>query len=91
MLASSETQRGRLHCGIASRGGLREVFPQGSDQFCSDSAAWVEYVGNHIEGEFKTVTEMRQHSTARQKSRYFGLIALALIIATGLCWGFAHI
>jgi hypothetical protein len=37
------------------------------------------------------VMEMRQHSPARQKSEYFGVIAIILIVATGLCWGFAHI
>jgi hypothetical protein len=34
---------------------------------------------------------MRQHSSFRQKFRYFGVIAIMLIVAVGLCWGFAHI
>jgi hypothetical protein len=37
------------------------------------------------------VTEMLQHSPVRQKSGYFGLIAIILIVAAALCWGFAHI
>jgi hypothetical protein len=41
--------------------------------------------------EFQMVIEIRQHSPARQKSGYFGVIAIILIVATGLCWGFAHI
>jgi hypothetical protein len=32
-----------------------------------------------------------QHSLARQKFRYAGMIALILIFAVGLCWGLAHI
>jgi hypothetical protein len=35
------------------------------------------------------VIEMRQHSPARQKSGYFGVIAIILIVATGSCWDFA--
>jgi hypothetical protein len=42
-------------------------------------------------GEFQMVTDMQQHSPARQKSGYFGVIAIILIVFTGLCWGFAHI
>jgi hypothetical protein len=37
------------------------------------------------------VTEMRQHLPTRQKSGYFGAITIILIVAAGLCWGFAHI
>ncbi len=37
------------------------------------------------------ITETRQHSPARQKSGYFGAIAIILIAAAGLCWGFAHV
>jgi len=36
-------------------------------------------------------TEMRQHSPARQKPGYFGVIAMILIVAAALCWGFAHV
>jgi hypothetical protein len=31
------------------------------------------------------VTEMLQHSPVRQKSGYFGLIAMILIVAAALC------
>jgi hypothetical protein len=34
---------------------------------------------------------MRQHSSFKQKSQYFGVIAVILIVVVGLCWGFAHI
>jgi len=44
-----------------------------------------------LQGEFQMVTEMRRLSPARRKSGYFGVIAIALIVAVGLCWGFAHI
>jgi flagellar biogenesis protein FliO len=37
------------------------------------------------------VTEMRQQSAARQVFRYFGTIAMILIVVAALCWGFAHI
>jgi hypothetical protein len=37
------------------------------------------------------VTEMRQHGPARQKFGYFGVIAISLIVAAALCWGFAHV
>jgi hypothetical protein len=36
-------------------------------------------------------TEMRQHSPARQKVGYFGVIAMILIVAAALCWGLAHV
>jgi hypothetical protein len=36
-------------------------------------------------------TEMRQHSPARQKARYFGVIAMILIVAAAFCWGLAHV
>ena len=44
-----------------------------------------------FQGEFRMITEMRQHSPARQEPRYFGAITIILIVAAGLCWGFAHI
>jgi hypothetical protein len=44
-----------------------------------------------FQGEFQMITELRQHSPARQEPRYFGAIAIILIVAAGLCWGFAHI
>jgi hypothetical protein len=34
------------------------------------------------------VTEMRQHLPT---PGYFGAITIILIVAAGLCWGFAHI
>jgi hypothetical protein len=34
---------------------------------------------------------MRQHSPPLQKPRYSGVIAIILIVAAGLCWGFAHV
>ncbi len=34
---------------------------------------------------------MRQHSSIRERLRYFGVIAIILIVTVGLCWGFAHI
>jgi hypothetical protein len=37
------------------------------------------------------VTEMLQHLLVRQKSGYFGVIAVVLIVAAALCWGLAHI
>ena len=37
------------------------------------------------------VTEMLQHSSARQKLRYFGLITIILMVAATLCWGLAHV
>jgi hypothetical protein len=36
-------------------------------------------------------TQMRQHSSARQSFRYFGVIAIFLIVTVGLCWGLTHI
>jgi hypothetical protein len=50
----------------------------------------MEIIPKQLQGEFQMVIEMRQHSPARQKSGYFGVIAIILIVATGLCWGFAH-
>jgi hypothetical protein len=44
-----------------------------------------------FQGEFQMVTEMRQHSPARQQFGYFGVIAISLIVAAALCWGFAHV
>jgi hypothetical protein len=35
--------------------------------------------------------EMRQHSPARQKAGYFGVIAMIVIVAVALCWGLAHV
>jgi hypothetical protein len=32
-----------------------------------------------------------QHSSVRQRFRYFGVIAVFLILAVGLSWGLAHI
>ena len=37
------------------------------------------------------VTETQQHSPARRKSGYFGVIAIILIVAAALCWGLAHV
>jgi hypothetical protein len=34
---------------------------------------------------------MRQLSLVRQKSGYFGLIAVILIVTVALCWGLTHI
>jgi hypothetical protein len=45
----------------------------------------------HFKAEFQMVTDMQQHSPARQKSGYFGVITIILIVAAGLCWGFTHI
>jgi preprotein translocase subunit SecE len=36
-------------------------------------------------------TEVQQHPSKRQKSGYFGVIAIVTIVTLGLCWGFAHI
>jgi hypothetical protein len=38
-----------------------------------------------------TVTQMRPHLSVRQRLRYFGVIAIFLIVTVGLCWGLAHI
>ena len=38
-----------------------------------------------------TLTQMRQHSSVRQRFRYFGVIAVILIFTVALCWGLAHI
>jgi len=35
--------------------------------------------------------EMQQHPSVRQKSGYFGVIAIILIITVALCWGLTHI
>ena len=35
--------------------------------------------------------EMQQHPSVRQKSGYFGVIAIILIVAVALCWGLTHI
>ena len=37
------------------------------------------------------VTQMRQLSLVRQKSRYFGVVAVILIVTVALCWGLTHI
>jgi hypothetical protein len=37
------------------------------------------------------VTQMRQHSLVRQKSGYFGVIAVILIFTVALCWGLTRI
>jgi hypothetical protein len=34
---------------------------------------------------------MRQHSSVRQRFRYFGVIAMTLMVTVGLFWGLAHI
>jgi hypothetical protein len=34
---------------------------------------------------------MLQHSPVREKSGYFGVIAIILIVTAALCWGLAHI
>jgi hypothetical protein len=34
---------------------------------------------------------MQQHSLVRQKSGYFGVIAIILIVTVALCWGLTHI
>jgi hypothetical protein len=39
----------------------------------------------------KYVTQMRQHSSVRQRFRNFSVIAMFLIVTVGLCWGLAHI
>jgi hypothetical protein len=44
-----------------------------------------------FEGEFYMVSDMRPNSPARQKSGYFGVITIGLIVAAALCWGLAHI
>jgi hypothetical protein len=36
-------------------------------------------------------TEIQQRSPIRQKSGYFGIIAIILIVAAALCWGLAHV
>jgi hypothetical protein len=38
-----------------------------------------------------TVTHMRQNLSVRHRFRYFGVIAVFLIITVALCWGLAHI
>ena len=35
--------------------------------------------------------EMQQHPSVRQKSGYFGVIAIVLIVTVALCWGLTHI
>jgi hypothetical protein len=37
------------------------------------------------------VTQMQQDSLVRQKPRYFGVIAVILIVTVALCWGLTHI
>jgi hypothetical protein len=32
-----------------------------------------------------------QHSSVRQRFRYFGVITIFLIVTVGFCWGLAHI
>jgi hypothetical protein len=45
-----------------------------------------------FQGELQmVVTDMRQQSPARQKFGHFGAIAVILIVAAALFWGFAHI
>jgi hypothetical protein len=39
----------------------------------------------------KKITQMRRLSLARQKSGYFGVIAVILIVTVALCWGLTHI
>jgi len=51
----------------------------------------LEIAPKQFQGEFQMVTEMRQQSPARQKFGYFGAIAMILIVAAALVWGFAHI
>jgi hypothetical protein len=34
---------------------------------------------------------MREHSSVRQRFRYFGVTAMTLIVTVALCWGLAHI
>jgi hypothetical protein len=34
---------------------------------------------------------MQQHSLVRQKSGYFSVIAIILIVTVALCWGLTHI
>jgi hypothetical protein len=54
----------------------------------------VAWTGDHtkqFQGGFLMVTEIPQHSPARQKSGYFGVITIILIVAVALCWGFAHV
>jgi hypothetical protein len=38
-----------------------------------------------------TVTHMRQNLSVRHRFRYFGVIAVFLIVTVALCWGLAHI
>ena len=38
-----------------------------------------------------TVTHMLQNLFVRQRFRYFGMIAIFLIVTVALCWGFTHI
>jgi hypothetical protein len=38
-----------------------------------------------------TVTQMRQNLFVRQRFRYFGVIAIFLVVTVALCWGLAHI
>jgi site-specific recombinase XerD len=47
-----------------------------------------------VEEKAKQVSQspqMRQHSSVRQRFRYFSVIAMFLIVTVGLCWGLAHI
>jgi len=37
------------------------------------------------------LAEMQQHPSVRQKSGYFGVIAIVLIVTVALCWGLTHI
>jgi len=50
----------------------------------------LEITSKRLQGEFQMVTEMLRLSPARPKSGYFGVITIVLIVAVGLCWGFAH-
>jgi hypothetical protein len=42
-------------------------------------------------GNNSKVTEMLQHLLVRQKSGYFDVIAIILIVTAALCWGLTHI
>ncbi len=51
----------------------------------------LDIMRRQFEGEFYMVSDMRPNSPARQKSGYFGVITIGLIVAAALCWGLAHI
>jgi hypothetical protein len=67
-----------------------------SDQFYSHAAQSREWntlrlCRSDSQGDVQMVSEIRQHAPAQQKSGYFGVITIILIVAAGLFWGFAHI